>query len=353
MGKTMSSEHSRKITIFSFLYSICIVFYHFNLKGKFGLSFEAHNFLEWGAIGLDDYMTSFGGYAVSFFFTLSAFLLYYNFSRGNWLEKVKRRVYTLVVPVLLWNMMYFLWFDRSDIGTKSLKMFFLDLFASNYNPQLWYMVGLIFWVIICFPVYEIMKRPLLGELVLILSIVISYSGWTFVPDNEFVRIFTLVRFLSYIPNYLFGAYIALRWEKIVLDIEPNIYARIIALIAFIFPFFKLDLGPVSYLLIQFHYVFLWMLIPTTWFTKELPKFFKYSFMIYAIHGGLYWQFAFFFDDHNLFYYAIEDVSTISVYYILGSRVLMGSVNLCCCLLISYLLSRFTPKIYKVLSGGRV
>lgn len=114
-----------------------------------------------------------------------------------------------------------------------------------------------------------------------------------------------MRFLSYVPNYLFGAYIALRWKNIVLEIEPNFYVRILALIAFIFPFFKLDLGPVSYLLIQFYYVFLWMLIPTTWFTKELPKFFKYSFMIYAIHGGLYWKFAFFFDDHNLFYYAIR------------------------------------------------
>lgn len=114
------------------------------MNGEFGLSFEAHNLIEWGAIGLDDYITSSGGYSVSFFFTLSAFLLYHNFSKKKCLEKVKRRIYSLAIPVLLWNMMYFLWFDRSDIGTKGLKMFFLDLFASNYSPQLWYMVGLIF-----------------------------------------------------------------------------------------------------------------------------------------------------------------------------------------------------------------
>ena len=91
-----------------------------------------------------------GQFAVPLFFIISGFLYFRNIkSKTDAIEKLKRRVRTLLIPFLLWNLIYYAihLFLKPGSGI-SLDEILDSAFTYKYNPAFWFMYQLILLSII-------------------------------------------------------------------------------------------------------------------------------------------------------------------------------------------------------------
>ena len=91
--------------------------------------------------------------AVPGFFMCSGYLFYRNLTWKKVTEKLKRRVFSLVIPFLIWNLLYYIlhfvarripYFGQLFDTTVpfSLQEFINAVFCYKYNPVFWFMLYL-------------------------------------------------------------------------------------------------------------------------------------------------------------------------------------------------------------------
>lgn len=101
----MDKKMSRRITIVTFVMTCVIVLYH-SLFGDSNLAVSP------GDAQLNDsflyYLEQVAVLAMSWFFMITGFLLYRDLTMKNYLEKIKRRVFSLLLPYLLWQTIFFI-----------------------------------------------------------------------------------------------------------------------------------------------------------------------------------------------------------------------------------------------------
>lgn len=201
----MNQDTRNKFTFYSFLFTFVIIGFHADFSNSY--SQEA----------IKNTIASFWDYlantAMSFFFMRTAFLLYYKADKKNAMDKIRRRIISLVVPFLLWNLIYFVIDYIRNRKMASLTEVILGFSFFPYDGPLWYMFAIIL-LLIPFPgiIWAKGKKWLLPLLIFMgLMFVFVYS------DNALEKMFSvsdvswqkkgiswLNRLCRYMPSYLLG-----------------------------------------------------------------------------------------------------------------------------------------------------
>ena len=142
------------------------------------------------------------------FFALSGYLLYRNYTTEKLLGKLKSRIFSLLIPYLIWNLAAYLFYqiirfvpgvtesmNHSGADFSVMDMF-ADMLCGGRNVT-WFIRFLLGFCMVAPIAWYCIKTLLLGALSLVLLIV---AGMTL-----------NFNFLSYLAIFLFGGWIGVNW----------------------------------------------------------------------------------------------------------------------------------------------
>lgn len=298
---------------------------------------------------------SLGDLAVPTFFFMSSLLFFQNYDLNKIWIKYKSRIFSLLVPYLLWNLLYFVFFfllinnplsntfmDTKEI-TVNAEVLINSIFFHQYNGAYWFMYQLILFVLISPVVYVIIKNPY-GILAVPVLIVLRY--WTSripgIPNG--IEIQSLI-------YWLLGAYFVIHKRDQIYhrSSKRRIYLALSLSTVFLLVRFYLEF--VNQQTETGRYIMELLLLPnviTLWFALDIIKFnkvydwMKMSFFIYSIHPLIL-------DTIKKAIYTLLPVNNIMA---LGNYLICGIGSILISVEIAKTMIRFTPKLYNVLCGGR-
>lgn len=339
----MSKAASNKITLYSFLFAILMVLYHFN---------PASNYTVYAAVGADricEYIyqifSKAGGYCVSFFFYLSGYLFYLNYSRETAAKKLSRRVRSLLIPLLLWNVIYFIVFNYSLVMSLDIKAIALGFLLSDFCGVLWYVEVLLIYAVLHRVIYFFIREKSLGIAFVIACIVLTLILEHTVDPTGAIGIW-LMRACSYIPCYMIGSFIAVYRADFIEKSAKGAYKLAILLLLLI-TFIGFDTRIISWICGNANPILFWLLIDKESLQKiHVPNI---SFMIYVLHVGTY-NVIYFFQNHFDIRYGTGE--TLAWHTILGYRLVMAGICILLTVLVIFIMKRLMPRVYNVLSGNR-
>lgn len=157
---------------------------------------------------------SFCDIAVPVFFTISSFLYFWNWKldRSSYIKKLKSRVFSLLVPLIVYNLMLWGYYRLTVLGgvfpNKDMPSGdFFGILAYVYNsvgdPPLWYLRSLFFFVVIA-PIFYGLTR-LFGKLVPIICLGLIF----------FLFKFPYTSMIYWTPCLLLGAFFAINKKWLV------------------------------------------------------------------------------------------------------------------------------------------
>lgn len=195
-------------------------------------------------IFLSEYYTDYiSGFAVPCFFLLSAMKFYRNYDYSKTAEKLKKRIHSLFIPYLAWNVISVLWaillntipflskmISVRDRFTFTVENFIGGIFWYKYIHAFWYMALLIVFTLLCPLIYTIIKNKQVGLLV-VAALYLTDAVVEKFPATAWpmFQIRTLVYCSAF---YILGAWIGkYAFEKVCQ--EPEKKVRIPAILMFI------------------------------------------------------------------------------------------------------------------------
>ena len=162
-----------QISWLMFLFSIFVIWVHsYNVDlfsggaqdGIWSLADRIENFVS---VGL-------GQIAVPGFFLLSSYLFFRNFSWDKLVGKWKSRVFSVLIPYVVWNLIYYLGYMaasrflaiRSVVGRDIIPFSVQEIWRAvsqyAYAPIFWYLYQLIFLIIVSPLIYALVKNRAIG-----------------------------------------------------------------------------------------------------------------------------------------------------------------------------------------------
>lgn len=307
-----------------------IVLYH--------ISAPFSNISFWGSAQI--YLKNLGDTVVDAFALISGFLFWYNIDTiSDVFQKMKRRIVTLLIPYLLWNIInsfivIFFHNERTVSGILNAIINFnwiRGIFGYSSSPHLWYVFMLIFWTIFSPLLFYVFKNKKLLIFFLLAQVVyMAYMNTNILHSRFIYMIFIWGGVLGY-------------WKRDFFDhIPQSILWAICSAIIFLGIPFACDLT--DNMLIKCWLWFFRMLsfIILAFNIKPLPRSVKtlvpVMFWTYAIHYHL-------------------DVQIVSKTFVLFTNpVIAHLVSYVCVLVIAlgsgFGVKRILPKVFALLSGGR-
>lgn len=317
---------------------------------------EAEQFPLANAVQLMTGTNGISSIAVPLFFFISGLLFFKNvLSIKDCIGGIKKRVRTLLVPYLIWNIVFVCWFlvmavipgvsrfVNSDIfihfslekPLEGLRFLFVEPAAFH----LWFLRDLMLYVI---------TTPLL---------------YPAVNRKPFLTLFFLVLLFGWVPRcgiayFYFGALIALHSsdEKINLNVS-DLVVLLCAIVFFgkcmanLFPSIReLMVNPYIQQITCFCGIIMsWSLYDRVvssckWSSdsKVLSIISRYSFFIYLFHEPVFNIIK----KLSLMVAGISDISLIALYFV--NPVIMALLSV----LVGYFIQKYLPKVYAVMVGGR-
>ena len=321
--KHMNEKISSKISLLGLMYVGIIVLFHSEFRYRYPV--------------IDDLTTA----ANAFFFSVSAFFFYG--SSKNVLSKLKKRCLTLVLPFLLWNLIYL--FVRLFQG-KIYPYNILETFTINplCMPS-WYLLSLFIMLLPAFPITKLLAKQYGATVLIVIGALISFLGYAFFPVYILKIPFAgayLVRICEYVLPYCIGAAIGSHHEKKITVGVKNVIAGLI-LTAVILVLLRMNLASFVIWMLRILLPFaIWEAVPESVFAKE-------GFI------GLITGPAFFLNMSHLLLLYIADFLTLRLTLRNANFLELVRVFLACATsyILFYVMKKICPKVLKVLSGNRV
>ena len=288
----MNKKSSRKITFFTFVFTIVIVVYHAKLDYLLEIDL-VNNVAPW-ILRLHSCLATI---AMSFFFMTSGFLLYYNVTPENIVDKLFRRVYSLLVPLTVWNLIYMpviLILEAGSFRIRGLLDVLYHFTFDSFNGPLWYLFAIFLLAVLAVPTVKLaFKNIRYFFLIVIIISTISISVFSFnllgmwgFSEEEHI-IMWITRLCRYLPSYFLGSYLGLYNKKsIEFDLKGLKKTTIVFLLFIMFVYWYVGIycpNIVRHIIITFYPFFIWLIIDNSLFENELIPWIKGSFMIYALH----------------------------------------------------------------------
>ncbi len=174
----------KKKEFISFILSILIFFIH---------SYFAQEVVSDNIISVINHKVSYflscsiTRFAVPMFFMLSGISFFKNYSNQKYLAKIKSRLFTLVIPYLLWNTIWMLWeiftshsfvakFSASEPYPLTLISILKGIFFYGCNVPFWFVFNLIIFSFAAPLVFLIVKNKYVGIISVICLSVVSLFG---------------------------------------------------------------------------------------------------------------------------------------------------------------------------------
>lgn len=347
MNYLQTSDNSEKkvrnkITIISFISSILVIYVHSDNMSAYALN-ENSIGLARNVFLFESFGNKLTSLAVPMFFLLSGMLLFRHFEIKNLKEKLKSRFFSIVIPYFIWASLYYLYFIlvtripavvRLINNGQQIEFSFLTYFKWLWPDAyytLWFLKNLIIFIALTPAIWALLtnhfpKIPtgLVVILLLILLIQFGELGFT-LPEG---MIF-----------YLIGCYIGI-------NCKDYIYKRS--------PIFSL-LGAVYFIVaiatgIAFDYLICTIiLLLAVWFImdffitdSDLPWFMYISFFTYLAHDALLQGIK------KLFLKLLGKAPV----WALTAYIVIPVVVFLILSIVAYMLKKLTPKVWKILVGGR-
>ena len=338
----MDKELREKIPVISFLMMIEVLLYHCESPD----SALAVSMLD---LKLNTIIDSFVAGTPSFlcmcwFFSITAFLLFRNLSFQNLGSKIKTRVQTLLIPYLLWQIIYII---KSILQGNSWTA--ADMFGQIFLLRIWPPLGA-FWYVYTVFLFALFFSPVLlllfrnkelGWLSTFVLIILLYIFWDKLSIGN-GRYHYTGNIKSHFPSYVIGAYCGRLYQ----EKDPGLILRCLA--GFLLAGAMLD-GPISSFLYIVTCAVLPMLIlyllPVPEWSKNRSVY-RCTFLIYATHQSLISLFMG--PIRQMLYAMIPSVTVSNLFGRILCIFLIIAVNMG----IHAVLSHFTPRTLKLLTGGR-
>lgn len=342
----MTKFLSYKISFFNFLLSVLIIILHSNCKNTLGWENDGQTWSNIIEIFVD-YACCLGHLAVPTFFIISAFLFYRNVnSIGDVLNKIRKRIKTLLMPYILWNTLFVLLFFiilNSPLSTYLNMPNKLDniynvckaIINSELTP-LWFVKDLIIFVCISPILYIISKKDVILLSLWVMSIINIYIF------DEYINYFNP---LYWLPSYLTGVlFTKNRFTSFFITEDLHIPYKITYVIVFTI----LLIGAA-----QLHFMFLYRLFAPliVWRLSNIllstdiikvKSYWKYSFFIYCTH-------FFIINIIQKLMFLMMGCSNLSYMFI---YILTPCIVLLICILMARFMEHKMHKCYIVLTGNR-
>lgn len=345
---------SRKIYYINFIYSIVMLLHHADADVYFDNIIQTGSLMDYVAYQINLWFVETD--AIYYFMMLSAFLLYHDLSKDNIKGKLKRRVKTLLIPWLVWNIIGMISYHDFDQGIAYLLR---NFFASRFCPQIRYLVTLMV-LLLFIPLFRrIFKIKYVREAALAVIYIIGYLGFPFIREADFfpseqARAEVLLM-LSHVPVYCFGTYLGLNYAEFVISEKYNneyrkaaiVTAVSILVLPYIFPN-----SIIGYALGKLQFAAVWIILRKKYFTLHPKWWIQISFYMYVIHNFvLYWE-GKIIKLSGIF--SVEfNSSTVTESFALMWRFMLSAIAVPLIIISAKILLRFTPKFYAALSGGKI
>lgn len=276
---TITYKINDKIKILSFLCTIMVVFRHSRNLVAFWGTEEVDNFTAY----IEKTISIFTEVAVPIFFIISGyfFFKYDYYDIHNYITMLKKKIKTLVIPFLFWNIICALilsLYDPLKIGS-TIESGIHNLLLSKWNGPLWYMRDLILIMFIS-PLYLWIFKINNKILYTLVFFILFFKWWPI--DTEVLS--TEGQLFFFIGGII-------RKYKTILDYKIPIPFFILLLILWsifcfnIFPLFEINIHRLNTII---GIITLWRIID---FLNQNIYFFlyslsSYSFFIYVMHAYL-------------------------------------------------------------------
>lgn len=294
-------------------------------------------------------------FAVPMFYILSGITFFRDYSTDKYLSKVKSRIFSLVIPYLIWNTLWMLFdiacsytfISRFFIGRKAFELSFSNIlkgiFLHECNIPFWYIKYLIVFVLLS-PLFDSLLRT---KYIGIFSLSVLFILYIFREHIPFVSQIHM----DYVIYYTLGAWLgkhhfALLTRKSGLTMQllsAGILAVYILAKNLLFQTLETDLPAIGILLFTLCAFSLWNLTDL-FIDKIRPRaLYTRSFAMLALHTNVSAVIT------KLFAILLPRSELLAIPNFLFTFV---STILCISLFCS-ILERFSPRIYSILMGNRI
>lgn len=343
----IDSLTSNKIVIVELLWAVTVVYHHCSAS-SFLLNVQKDNMFF---TVLENILDSF--LAMDSFFLVSGFLFYYNVSKENVRYKVKKRLYSLGIPFIIWNMLCFLVISYYRHGGID---YFLSFFIkSQFDGPLWYAEILILYLIMIPVLLKLFCYRKATIICILCANLVRSFFW--IRGDIYI---TIRQFFIYLPAYITGAYfgfshfdevIAEKWDskriKVAFFCTIVLYI-ILTTICKVYGFGKYFnlYSFLSYELQLFFGIGMWSLWSKKYFVKPPKSWQRKGFFVYASQ----WIVIYFLTIMISKLFAGE--KEIGSLQALMFRIIMTCIVFITTITMGEIIERFAPKVYKILIGGR-
>ncbi len=297
---------------------------------------------------------------VPFFFMISGYLFFRTYSISNCKKKLFSRVHTLLIPYIIWNVVYtvfiislhLLGFIYNMQTTENLWGGIKSCINSEYSP-LWFVKYLIIFVCVSPFMYYILKEKFIGATAILALIFINaynfYAGIISVPLN--INANNWVMFVYQYIFFAIGCYGALCYKSTIEKISKTRSQIAIIILILLLCIYWLIITRYGNVITNHTFRWLWCIF--LWFALDtLPNisprpYMKYSFFIYC--------------SHLLFLYSIQGVlsivytkfSTITIRTLqIAQYIWLPIITILLLIKIADYTKMYTPKIWKTITGNR-
>ena len=351
-------EFFNKKIVVSFFLSILVVLIHNH-------SFEGYSYVGAGGTMLKclgEFLTSgITGVAIRMFFVISGVLFYRNYTYKKTFYKYKSRVKTLLMPYLFWCSFYTVaimllsmtsFKNLVAIETEvSLRRVLLGVFLNYYYKSFWFVFNLIVFTVLAPVFYTILKNKYVGALAIGIIIVL-YSIGVRIPETIIIqeREYNVFWKADSIIFYMIGAYIGIHlWEEFTQKRSKGIALTSIGIFlgcgvyATFASSFDLPITGLGFILLMIVFcISLWFAFDIFDFSKKPKEVFGFSFMLFALNFylGVYIS--------KILFLILPKMPI----FCLINLFLTITIELTIIFTISFLMRRYTPRLYSFITGSR-
>lgn len=339
------SIFSKKITWFSFAFSLLVIWVHsYNAELYLGGTewMEPIGHLEYAVI---DWLAQI---AVPGFFMISGYLFYRKFDMSKLRRKWETRIRSVLVPYILWNFLYYIGYVigsrlpwMHEVVGKGVIPFYLDVAVEailnhTYNYVFWYLYQLILLILLAPVLYPILVKKWSRVTFFMVLITILWADWRLPLLNTDALFY-----------YSAAATAALTRHELTERDEPGemtwrggiilIFAGAIAYIL------GLQHGmPIGFVACRFLVVTgLWLLVSG----RKLPEVkpcMTHNFFLYATHFGMV-RFI-----NKAFARRFSGIPAVPVLLFFGMPLMVLAVSS----ILAKIMRRLMPHVWQLLNGGR-
>lgn len=343
-------QFRNRIYWITFLFSILVIWVHsFNAELYLGATEAAARAGRLERILGEDL----GQIAVPGFFMVSSYLFYRNFQWSLLAAKWRSRIQSILIPYLLWNFLYYAGYVAVThipaihglIGKSPIPFNLPNLLDAlinyAYNPVFWYLYQLLILIALAPVIYPVFRRTLTGGAALLLIAFALWKGWDFPHLNmDALFYFCIAAYIS-LHRTAWGAGAEARPAH-----AGKLFALLgSALLLLIFLSLPGSLLHGRALAIVLYRVWGVAAVWSVLAVLPLPlagEWMKHNFFLYAIH----FAWVRLFNKAGALILPSHPASALAAYFFMP--LMMVAINT----LLVKVLTRFSPGLYRILSGNR-